>query len=151
MRITPALLLASTCVGCSWNLTDHHLTDYPDVLLYHPLGRRFSEISGSEAVANVTRLSQALAAAQSPSEKAKALVERGLWNRARGDLDAAIGDFSAAIELTPDNWEAFFHRWQAHLKLGNNESAAADQAAGMQLRPEPFQKVWSESHSAGVI
>lgn len=72
---------------------------------------------------------------------AELYVRRGLVVDA-GDRtsDQAIQDFSRAIELAPDGWEARFYRWRARVSRGETEQARRDQAAGLKLKPEFFRE-----------
>ncbi|MCA9006383.1 MAG: tetratricopeptide repeat protein, partial [Planctomycetaceae bacterium] len=67
-------------------------------------------------------------------------VHRGLlrWNAEK--IDLAIADYSRAIELDPEDWEAYFHRWQAYNHHDEPEKAELDREHGMKLKPSVFKK-----------
>ncbi|WP_417380654.1 hypothetical protein [Gimesia sp.] len=67
-------------------------------------------------------------------------VHRGLlrWNAEQ--IDLAIADYSRAIELDPEDWEAYFHRWQAYNHHEEAEKAEQDREQGMKLKPSVFKK-----------
>lgn len=67
-------------------------------------------------------------------------LHRGLlrWNAEQVDL--AIADYTQAIELDPEDWEAYFHRWQAYNHHEEPEKAEQDREQGMKLKPSVFKK-----------
>ncbi|WP_339730735.1 tetratricopeptide repeat protein [uncultured Gimesia sp.] len=70
-------------------------------------------------------------------------VHRGLLNWDDEKVDLAIADYSQAIELKPDDWEAYFHRWLAYQYQGKDEKAKQDRKRGKELMPSVFEKEYS--------
>src|SRR5829696_3212592 len=68
------------------------------------------------------------------SNRAKALYNRGIALRDKGDLDRALVDFDEAIQLNPKNANAFYNRgityrdkaiWTGPLRISTLPSASA--------------------------
>jgi len=76
----------------------------------------------------------------SSARLASIYVHRGLlrWNAEQVDL--AIADYTQAIQLQPEDWEAYFHRWQAYQHQEKKEEAEQDRKRGMKLKPSVFEK-----------
>ena len=70
-------------------------------------------------------------------------VYRGLLRWDNEQVDLAIADYSEAIELKPDDWEAYFHRWLAYQFQGEEEKAKQDRERGLKLMPSVFEKEYS--------
>ncbi|QDT43849.1 photosystem I assembly protein Ycf3 [Gimesia alba] len=70
-------------------------------------------------------------------------VHRGLLRWDNEQVDLAIADYSEAIELKPDDWEAYFHRWLAYQFQGEEEKAKRDRERGKELMPNVFEKEYS--------
>ena len=66
-------------------------------------------------------------------ERASAYYFRGLAQKKAEDNDAALADFSAAIDLIPKFWEALGERCSVNNKLGNFDRAVADCDAAIAL------------------
>ena len=109
---------------------------------YAPLGSAFSNISREEAQLNVDKLTASLEESLS-NERVVILKERGLWYRALGNFDAAMGDLDQACKIAPENWSPLFHRWQLNLHIGNAERAAIDRKRGLELKPDVFLRDYS--------
>ncbi|MCA9015428.1 MAG: hypothetical protein KDA77_08880, partial [Planctomycetaceae bacterium] len=62
-------------------------------------------------------------------------VHRGLLRWDDEQVDLAIADYSQAIDLAPDDWEAYFHRWLAYKYQGKTEKAKQDRERGKELMP----------------
>ena len=68
-----------------------------------------------------------------------ALTSRGDYYRLSGDLDAAIKDFSAAIEELPDDAYAYYKRGWCYEMKGEREKAMEDYNMGIEMsEDEPF-------------
>jgi TonB family protein len=65
----------------------------------------------------------------------------------KGDLDAALVDFSKAIELKPDAFAAYYQRGMAHLNKKALELAVADLSKAVELDPKSA-KAWSSRGDA---
>lgn len=79
----------------------------------------------------------------SSSRLASMYVHRGLLRWDDEKVDLAIADYSEAIRLEPDDWEAYFHRWLAYKYQGNKEKAKQDRERGKELMPRVFEKEYS--------
>ena len=59
-------------------------------------------------------------------ECAETYYNRGLDHAKNGELKLAIEDYTRAIELKPDDADAYYRRSKAWLHLGETEKAKAD-------------------------
>jgi len=79
-------------------------------------------------------------AIESGSYPAEAYANRGIANEALGNFDAAVSDYSRALELLgPDSAErpeVLNNRGVAYLKLVKRDDALKDFSAAIELRPE---------------
>jgi hypothetical protein len=57
--------------------------------------------------------------------------------------EEAISELGRAIDLAPNDWRPYFHRWQMHLLIGENEAALNDRNTGMRLAPAMFREEYS--------
>jgi len=99
-----------------------------------------------EAVADLTeaiRLSGNGRDAPAEDRLARLYACRGAVHWTAEDYDAAIADYTQAIRSEPENWELYFHRWQAHRSAGNEKKAEADRQRGAELKPEVFGREYS--------
>jgi tetratricopeptide (TPR) repeat protein len=78
----------------------------------------------------VFALSPALSA-----QSASAYVTSGLDKYRMGDFDAAIADYTKAIDLNSSSVGAYNYRGMARSKQGNFEGAKADYAQALKLKP----------------
>ena len=69
------------------------------------------------------------------SEFALAYIGRGDAYRRRGEMDAAIADYSKAIELKPDYAKTYAWRGFAYAAKHDDERATRDFAEAMRLDP----------------
>jgi tetratricopeptide (TPR) repeat protein len=67
---------------------------------------------------------------------AAALVNRGAAHEAKGEMDAAISDFSAALQIEPDLAPAYADRAAAYLQNNDIPKAKADVDRAIALRPD---------------
>lgn len=93
-------------------------------------------------------LDQAIAsAAKQPGYNSQRMasiyVHRGLLRWDDEEVELAIADYSEAIELNPDDWEPYFHRWLAYQYQGEEEKAKQDRAHGKKLMPDVFEKEYT--------
>ena len=129
----------------------------PHVMFYAPLGTPFNSIDQSRSHNEVRRLTIEIDELSVPGaaplsrtvELSELYVQRGLWQRAAGQLEKAIEDFSTAAQLTPDRSDPYFHRWQAYRWSGQRDEAALDHERGMELDPATFSQQYSAD--SGVI
>jgi tetratricopeptide (TPR) repeat protein len=67
--------------------------------------------------------------------KADIYVFRGNANGRRGDLRQAIADYTQALQLQPDDGNAFYNRGFAYQGLNDTELAIKDQSEAIRLNP----------------
>ncbi len=68
---------------------------------------------------------------------AVAYNDRGNERAAAGDHQGAIADFTEAIKLQPNYFEAYNNRGNVRFVIGDKQSALADFDRAMQLNPQP--------------
>jgi tetratricopeptide (TPR) repeat protein len=66
---------------------------------------------------------------------AEIYIARGLTKERRGNIDAAISDYTKAIAHDPDYPDVFFHRAKARLKMGDLEGALSDYTETVERNP----------------
>lgn len=72
---------------------------------------------------------------------------RGYWLQRSGDLQAAMSDFNRALDLAPNDVEAYDYRADLWVKMGNDERALADYEQAIRVNPQ-----YSAAHlSRGMI
>jgi|GEM_PF-2928968 len=76
----------------------------------------------------------------SSARLASIYVHRGLLRWDAEQVDLAIADYTQAIKLEPEDWEAYFHRWQAYQYQEKTEQAEQDRKRGLKLKPSVFEK-----------
>jgi lipoprotein NlpI len=78
---------------------------------------------------------------------ATALFRRGMSQARRGQLPAAINDFTAALTQAPDATDALFARASAQAALGHHEEALADYTAILKIDSKDtdtlYRRAWS--------
>lgn len=91
-----------------------------------------------EAIADYTTVLQMIAAAKesSPEKKAGVLQQRATAYKVNGDLENAIKDYTAAIELTPSFIPAILGRGYVYFQQGDHEKAIADFGKVIELNPK---------------
>jgi tetratricopeptide (TPR) repeat protein len=67
--------------------------------------------------------------------EADALVEKGIAYAGSNDFDAAIAAYTEAIELDPNNANAYYRRGNAYKGKGENDLAVADYTEALRLDP----------------
>ncbi|MCE5240734.1 tetratricopeptide repeat protein [bacterium] len=134
----PRLCHARSMITLDW---DQHYADYdaavradPDCALARLLRGR--EICGterwSEGIADLTRameLDPELASSATYCTRASA------W-RSRGNLDAAVDDYTAALRLDATSIDAYFGRGEALRQKGSMEAALSDLNEAIRLAPK---------------
>jgi hypothetical protein len=70
------------------------------------------------------------------SDTATDYFNSGAAKQAKFDFNGAIADYSKAIELKPDYFEAFNRRGQAKLSKGDVDGAIADYTKAIELKPD---------------
>ena len=73
------------------------------------------------------------------AEDVSTLIRRGGACLNKNDNQWAMNDYAAAIEIAPDNSEAYRGRGDAHFNLGDYNSAIADYDAA--LRRDPYDEI----------
>lgn len=78
---------------------------------------------------------------------ASALYARGVAFGRRGEMVAAINDFSAALNLTPDATDVLYARGSAHAVERRHDLAVADFSAILKIEPDDtdslYRRAWS--------
>ncbi len=69
-------------------------------------------------------------------ELAQVYYDRGVAYDEKGDYDAAIGDFTQAINLRPDIFLGYHLRGMAHIDKGDFNSAVADFTQAIRRAPD---------------
>ena len=69
-------------------------------------------------------------------------MARGAQEFAKGDWNAAIASYSAAIKTNRRNGQAYFQRARCHFRTGNNDAAIADCSSAIPLLPVNFSEVF---------
>jgi lipoprotein NlpI len=92
----------------------------------------------------IQMLSRALAAGDlSPGLQPVAHYDRGLAYLAKDRPEAAIADFTRAIELKPDFFEAYAGRGAAHWSMGRREAALAEYNTVIRLQPKAVRALFT--------
>lgn len=68
--------------------------------------------------------------------RAVAYFNRASANRALGNNSAALGDFTSAIEITPEDSRLYNNRGRLEKTLGDYDAALADAEAAVRLEPD---------------
>lgn len=78
---------------------------------------------------------------------AGALFTRGMAQGRRGQLPAAINDFTAALTLTPDATDVLYARGSAHAAIQRHDLAIGDFSAILEIDPKDadslYRRAWS--------
>lgn len=69
-------------------------------------------------------------------EDADAYDTRAIAEHIAGDIDAAIDDYTHALELAPDDPRVLSNRAEAHYDIGDDDACIADAERAMALDPE---------------
>jgi tetratricopeptide (TPR) repeat protein len=72
---------------------------------------------------------------------AVALMNRGIGHAAEGDLEGALADFDAALEVAPGMIEGYYNRGNVNLDLGRSKAAIRDFTAVIEAAPD-FALAW---------
>ncbi|MEG3892053.1 tetratricopeptide repeat protein, partial [Microcoleus sp. Z1_A1] len=76
-----------------------------------------------------------------PEQKADLFLEQGLLYSFGEEYAKAIASYDKALEIKPDNHEAWNNRGNALGKLGRREDAIADYDKALEIKPD-FHKAW---------
>ena len=71
-------------------------------------------------------------------KSARAYASRGEANEKSGDVDAALADYSLAIEIAPSLDEAYGLRGRVCGEQRDYERAIADESKAIELNPDPL-------------
>jgi tetratricopeptide (TPR) repeat protein len=74
--------------------------------------------------------------AETPGTTAEGLRDRGIREMNEKNYNAAIADFTAALQLKPDYGDALYNRGMAHLSQGDAAAAQADLEAAQRISPQ---------------
>jgi tetratricopeptide (TPR) repeat protein len=102
-----------------------------------PQDRRWCE--GEDEATPEQRIAGCSAVIRSGRERGEKLADifndRGIAHRLKGDVDRAIGDYSAAIRLNPKSASIYNNRGVAYDKKGDYDRAIADYDQAIRLHP----------------
>jgi len=68
-------------------------------------------------------------------------MNRGIGHAAEGDLDSALADFDAALDVSPGMIEGYYNRGNVNLDLRRNEDAIRDFSTVIEAEPQ-FAFAW---------
>jgi len=71
--------------------------------------------------------------------KADNLYKSGNSNMNSGDINRAIKDYTAALKINPDFYQALNNRGNAYLNKGSNDRAIADYTAAFRIKQDLYQ------------
>jgi tetratricopeptide (TPR) repeat protein len=83
------------------------------------------------------------------SNRAKALYNRGIALRDKGDLDRALVDFNEAIQLNPKGADAFNNRGITHRDKGDLDRALSDFNEAIRLSPKHANAIYNRGNTYG--
>jgi len=83
------------------------------------------------------------------SNRAKALYNRGIALRDKGDLDRALVDFNEAIQLNPKDANAFNNRGITHRDKGDLDRALSDFNEAIRLSPKHANAIYNRGNTYG--
>jgi tetratricopeptide (TPR) repeat protein len=103
---------------------------------YQEFNFGIAALNRDDAAETVKRLTSALATPDlAPSFKAVAYLDRGKAYLTSGNTDAAIADFSAALNVRPNYIDAYIERAVAYRTKRQYDLAIADLTGAIRLRP----------------
>jgi len=70
--------------------------------------------------------------------EADSLYKRGNSNMNSGDINRAIKDYTAALKINPDFYQALNNRGNAYLNKGSYDRAIADYTATFRIKPDLY-------------
>ncbi|HXI87283.1 MAG TPA: tetratricopeptide repeat protein [Parvularculaceae bacterium] len=91
---------------------------------------------------------RALANAMSRSDRKKTLVNRGIILNRKGDLQAAIDDFNAALAIDPALGEALVNRGNSYFLGSRLDDALADYQKSLEFG---VSKPWAAWYNIGLV
>ena len=69
------------------------------------------------------------------SQTSQDFLTQGIQKARENDLQGSISDFTKAIELNTNNWEAYYNRGLSKSKLQNYSGAVSDYSTAIKLNP----------------
>ncbi|MEX0643936.1 MAG: tetratricopeptide repeat protein [Parvularculaceae bacterium] len=90
---------------------------------------------------------RALKSLLSSRDKKATLVNRGIIHRKSGDLQLALDDFNAALEIDPDLAEAYLNRGTVYFQAGQADAAIADYQKALDLGTS---RPWAAWYNIGL-
>ncbi len=133
--------------GYSWSSTsfadrsDRALKDFSEAVRANPksggslLNRAHIYNQWHDYDRAISDVNQAFEAGLADYGKQVGFGERGYAYQAKGDNDRAIADYTAGIQLNPNNYVALTARGNAYLAKGDLDRAIADCSQAIVLRP----------------
>lgn len=82
-----------------------------------------------------------------PADRYKTLVNRGIIKNRTGDIDSAMDDFNAALDIKSDIGEAYLNRGNSHYLRGRYADALADYKAAISYE---VSKPWAAWYNIGL-
>jgi len=95
-------------------------------------GTALPDVLHKDAMASCT---QALSGKMIAKDRIATLVNRGTIEAASGELDAAIGDYKAALTLNPKTADIYIDRGSALMRAARYQEALADFNTALSLHP----------------
>jgi tetratricopeptide (TPR) repeat protein len=89
----------------------------------------------------------ALAGALAQRDRKSTLVNRGIIHKRNGNLQRALDDFNAALEIDPDLAEAYLNRGSVYFLAGNAARAIEDYEQSLHLGT---QRPWAAWYNMGL-
>ena len=84
----------------------------------------------------IQKLTESIDGETDPTKKAKLYFDRGFIYLKKKDDDNAIADFDSAIELNPEDPDAWWWRGSAYFEKEDYDKAIADFTQAIELKPE---------------
>jgi tetratricopeptide (TPR) repeat protein len=107
---------------------------------YHDFNAGVAAAQHYDSAHAVAFLTSALTAADLPAElRAPAYLARGEEYAETGKLDAAIADFSSAIQLKPNDPDGYLARARAYFVQDAFDKAIADSTVAVQMEPKNWR------------
>jgi tetratricopeptide (TPR) repeat protein len=86
--------------------------------------------------------------ATSRRDKMKTYVNRGIIYNRKGDLEAAVADFNAALEINDGIAEAYLNRGNSYFLAARYDDALADYEQSLLLE---ISKPWAAWYNIGLV
>ena len=133
-----ALLLSPLSVSAQMSITTIGATDAADCFRQAKSSFARSTKPCDKAIRGVNL---------SRRDKMKTYVNRGIIHNRNGDLQKAIKDFNAALEIVPDQPEAWLNRGNSWFLAGQFNQAVEDYERSLEL---DIQKPWAAWYNIGL-